>query len=223
MDLSLSDLLTCPRCGPAHGLVLLPAALRGRRVTAGVLGCPNCRERYPIAREIADLRGPGAAPTEPADPTERGARAERAGPAADGGADAGDAEATLRLAALLGLEGAAGVVGLAGAAAAYGSELARLLEGVEVVALAGIASAFPAGDVSRLLVTGPLPFRDGALAGIALTGPATAWWEEGVRVVRAGSRVLLEPAPPALRASAEAEGMEVVLAADETLVVARRP
>jgi uncharacterized protein YbaR (Trm112 family) len=52
----LTDLLTCPRCGPAYGLVLLVEQVEARRVIAGWLGCPNCRHDFPVANGVADLR-----------------------------------------------------------------------------------------------------------------------------------------------------------------------
>jgi uracil-DNA glycosylase len=80
----------------------------------------------------------------------------------------------------------------------------------------------PSGGVSRILVTGRLPFRDAALAGLALTGAATSLLEEGARVARPAARMLLQPVTPGLRARAAAAGTTVVLDAEETLVVARQ-
>ncbi|HWK89996.1 MAG TPA: Trm112 family protein, partial [Longimicrobium sp.] len=60
MHILLTDLLTCPRCGPEHGLVLLADRIEERRVVRGRLGCPNCRETYPVAGTVADLRVAGA-------------------------------------------------------------------------------------------------------------------------------------------------------------------
>lgn len=213
MHVSLSDLLTCPRCGPAHGLILLPGEVHGRRVVAGVLGCPNCRERYAIRDGTADLRVPGEGPAEAG----AGVSATDPGPA--------EHDPALGLAALLGLEAAAGVVALAGSAAARAAALARLVEAVEVVVLGGFGEAGPPppGDFSRILVSTRLPFRGGALAGIALTGPATVLLEEAARSVRPAARLLLEPALPELRERAEAAGLVTVLDAQGTLVVARPP
>lgn len=56
MFLELTDLLTCPRCGPQHGLVLLVEEVRERRVLRGWLGCPRCRTDFRVDRGIADLR-----------------------------------------------------------------------------------------------------------------------------------------------------------------------
>jgi uncharacterized protein YbaR (Trm112 family) len=223
MHLSLSDLLTCPRCGPAHGLILLPGERRGRRLATGALGCPNCRERFAIDDGVADLRVPGTQPANP--PAGGGGGGGEADRAMRGSGGPGEDDPAIRLAALLDLASATGVVVLAGPAAAHAADLARLMEPVEVVALGGFGEPahLPPGQVSRILVTGRLPFRDGALAGIALTGPATALLEDGARAVRPAARMLLAPADARLRARAEDAGMIVALHAGEILVVTRRP
>src|SRR4051794_6449637 len=118
MHILLTDLLTCPRCGPEFGLVLLAERVEERRVREGRLGCPNCREQYPVRAGVADLRLPGA-------------------PDADAAAvssSAADADEAVRLAALLGLAEASGTVLLAGDAAAQAGAMAALLGQVEVVA-----------------------------------------------------------------------------------------
>ncbi len=56
MFFELTDLLTCPRCGPGFGLVLLVHEVEERRVKRGWLGCPNCRNNFPVENGIADLR-----------------------------------------------------------------------------------------------------------------------------------------------------------------------
>jgi uncharacterized protein YbaR (Trm112 family) len=211
MHLSLSDLLACPRCGPAHGLILLPDEVRGRRVVTGVLGCPNCRERYPVEDGITDLRVPGAGSVEQA-PTTRHAGARHAGD-----------DPAVRLAALLGLEAAAGVVVVAGPVAAHAPALARLVDAIEGVTLGGFGGPDPiaGGELSHILVGPQLPFRDASLAGIALTGPATVLLEASARTLRPAARLLLEPVGAALRMRAQDAGMIAVLDAQETLVVAR--
>ncbi|NIP81166.1 MAG: hypothetical protein GWM90_18890, partial [Gemmatimonadetes bacterium] len=140
MDVSLSDLVTCPRCGPTYGLVLLPHDVAERRVSEGVLGCANCRERYPIAGGVADLRPGGG---------EAGQASVEPG--------VGDRESAIRLAALMGLSEVRGVVVVAGPAAIQARELAALLDGVEVVAIDG-GDGGSAG-VSPVRAQGVIPFR----------------------------------------------------------------
>jgi uncharacterized protein YbaR (Trm112 family) len=215
MHLALSDLLTCPRCGPHHGLVLLPDRVSERRVVSGVLGCPNCRERYPIEDGTADLRAAGTPP--PAEDAVGDPIPEQ--PAGTGPART---EPAVRLAALLGLDGLAGVAVLVGPAARHAAAVAGLAPDVEVVA-AGPGSAGPAtGAVSGMRLGGALPFRDGALAAVALTGEAAvSLLAEALRALRPGGRLVLEPAAGQLRERAEAAGAGTLLHERDTLVVTR--
>src|SRR5687768_18278693 len=101
MHITLTDRLTCPRCGPGAGLIVLMDVVADRRVVSGSLGCPVCRERYPIAGRVADLRAArveAAAEGSGNDRARAGARAR----AEDDGA--------VRVAGLLGLNDGPGVV-----------------------------------------------------------------------------------------------------------------
>ncbi len=203
MDPALSDLLTCPRCGPTYGLVLLPDRLDGGRVVTGTLGCANCRERYGVIDGVADLRVPGPA----ADPEA----------VCEGVADsvwAVPGEEAVRLAAYLGLEDARGTILLAGPAAAFASDLMAVSGDIAVITL-GPAAATPVA--SALRVSTVLPLRAGSLEGAALTGGYASLVTEAVRVLAPGRQLLVEPAPEALDAS----GLEV-LARDGAGIVARR-
>lgn len=216
MHLSLSDLVTCPRCGPSHGLALLPTSVRARRVESGVLGCANCRERYRIEGGVTDLRLSGP------DPAGAGASAvPPAGTASPGG------EAAVRLGALLGLAEARGPVLLTGPVRSRAAELAHLLDEVEVVVLVGSGEAPPAAEdganeVTYVLARGAVPFRGGALTAAALTGAGTALVEEALRAVRPAGRVLVDPVTEELEARATAAGGAVVAREGSTLLVVRR-
>src|SRR3954451_16175772 len=114
MHILLTDLLACPRCGPEFGLVLLADRVEDRRVLEGRLGCPNCREQYPVVHGALDARLP----------------AERVASAASVEAAVGagdDPEAAVRLAALLGLADARGTVLVAGPGAALAGDIAALV------------------------------------------------------------------------------------------------
>ncbi|MFW5946970.1 MAG: Trm112 family protein [Gemmatimonadota bacterium] len=235
MDVSLSDLLTCPRCGPTYPLILLPYDAADRRVRSGVLGCANCRGRYPIEDGVADVRvaepGPGGV----------AGIVEATGTVREG------EEGAIRLAGLMGLAEARGTVLVAGPAAALSAALSSLVEGVEVVAVpdvsvgsgangglpgsggdgvGGVEGRLPVGalagpGVSPVLVTRVLPFRSGSLRGVALTGGRAALVEEGARVLGRAGHLVLDPAPGHAGARLEAVGLEVV-AAEATVVVAVR-
>jgi uncharacterized protein YbaR (Trm112 family) len=201
MDTALSDLLTCPRCGPDWGLILLPAEVRESRVVAGFLGCANCRERYPVERGVADLRVTGTGSE----------------PVAAGGA--GDRESAVRLAALLGLAEARGTVLVAGPMAVHAGELSSVVPDVEVVAVDGE----PGARVSALRVTGVLPVRSRSLGGVVLSGGRAELLEEGARVLGPGGRLVLEPAPDDAVERVAAAGLVVVVEEGGAVVAERRP
>jgi len=58
LHLLLVDQMTCPRCGPEFGLILLANEMEERKVMDGYLGCSNCRNQFPVANGMADLRSP---------------------------------------------------------------------------------------------------------------------------------------------------------------------
>lgn len=212
MDVALSDLLTCPRCGPTHGLVLLPHAVADRRVESGVLGCANCRERYPIEDGVADLRVSGSAGVGPA-------KGDGPWPAEEEGEDA-----AVRLAGLMGLAEARGAVLVAGPAVDHAEALAALVEGIEVVAV-GLPDAnplAPAPGVSRMRAGPELPFRGGSLRGVTLTGGWAALLEEGARVLGREGRLVVAPAPPEAGERLVAAGLSVVGSESDVVVAARR-
>ena len=183
MHITLTDRLTCPRCGPGAGLIVLMDEVADRRVVSGSLGCPVCRARYPIAGRVADLRVGDAA-------------AARTAPT---GAGAG--EAAVRLAALLGLEAGSGFVVLDGpdalTVAAALRELAPEYEPVVVLSEAEVEEA-GASPVSGLMVDAALPMADSLMRGAAYLGgkPAAERLAELVRVVRPTSRVLVDGVEP---------------------------
>lgn len=227
MNVALSDLVTCPRCGPGYGLILLPDEVRNRRVVSGVLGCANCRERYPIAAGVADLRVPGGAEGETSgaeaeEVTERtGAEAAEGEPARPG------EEEAVRVAALLGLAGATGTVLVVGAAARSAAYLAEVVEDVEVVA-AGAAGTpatpgTPAGfgPVTVLRLDRAIPFRSGSLRGVVLGAGWSRLLGEAVRVLGPGARVVVDGAPGDACARLGAAGLRVVAEREGTVVAER--
>lgn len=201
MHILLTDILTCPRCGPEFGLILLADRVEERRVLAGVLGCSNCREKYPIRNGAVDLGGAAEA---------------YAGAAAD-------ASPIERLAALLGVAQGPAFVLLAGPAVADAPMLAAMLDEVEVVTLGGAPSADGAAGVNRVLAVGPrLPFASAKIQGVALTGPAAdALLEEGARAVSVLGRLVLEPAPADAAERLARLRLRIAAQQDATLVAVR--
>ncbi len=208
MELALTDVLTCPRCGPSYGLILLPSEVRQRGVVTGVLGCANCRERWGVEGGVADLR---------VDPGETSCTR------GDGGVGAPDREAAVRLAALLGLTGGGGTVLVAGPAVAHAGLLRSLVPDVAVIVLAGGGAVDGAAQegVSVLRVGASVPLRSGSMRGVALTGARAEQVEEGARLLGPAGRLLVEPAPADARERLEAAGLRV-LAAEADVVVAGR-
>jgi uncharacterized protein YbaR (Trm112 family) len=211
MHILLTDLLSCPRCGPDFGLVLRADRIEQRRVEEGRLGCPNCREQYPVRQGVVDLRAGSRLSAEPAD------EGEQPPAEADPGA------AALTLAALLGLAEASGSVLLVGGSAAQAEEMAALLPEVEVVTLTPAASSLSWQAGSALLGGVPFPFRDHALRGVALRGPVDEeGLREALRTLHAGARLVLQAAPAGSGARLAALGAQLLLEQEDT-VVARAP
>ena len=222
MFIELAEVLDCPDCVAAAGLVAFVARAEARRVLEGRLGCPLCEVEVPVRDgemrfdlSRAERRVGGSAPAVQPAPA-----ASTPGPAA---------EAALRLAALLGVADRPGAVVLLGpGVAAHAARLARLGDRIEVVAWLGAAEAAAPVDV---LATGvnPLrgaapdgwPVRSGSLHGIALAGPLRLDLAEAARCLRPGARLVVAPPAPEdlepLRASDVAE-----VAADETAWVGER-
>jgi uncharacterized protein YbaR (Trm112 family) len=203
VHLLLTDRLTCPRCGPGFGLILLADRLVERRVHAGSLGCPNCRDRFPIEDGFADLRPPPRGPLDdvgvPPEPT---------------------AAATEQLAALLGVAHAPGNVGLLGALAAHADALADRIAGVEVVAIAGAARAHAEREGVSRLVTGPEPpFHPWTFRALA-SADASAPVEALVRLVARGGRIVLAHPEPGADARLERARARILLRQPDWIVAA---
>ncbi|HEY8470406.1 MAG TPA: hypothetical protein VIL18_12220 [Longimicrobiales bacterium] len=213
MYIVLTDHLRCPRCGPEHGLVLLAERLEARRVLEGVLGCANCREKYPVRGGFADLRGGAARGGD-------GGAGEHSGVAAGA---AGGAEEVMRLAAMMGVTGGPGFVLVAGPAAGFAAELARLVEGVEVVAVGDALADQPEeAGVSRIGVGAELPLASGSMRAVALTGDGGGIaLEEAARVVARLGRLAVEGAGAGVRERLERMGFRVLVEKGAQLVAVR--
>lgn len=216
MHLFLTDRLSCPRCGPGFGLILLAREVRERRVLQGDLGCPNCRETYPVEDGFGDLRSP---PREPL--SEVGSRGGASEMAEGGeGAGAGSREAALRMAALLGVTEGPGTLLVKGPAANLAGGLAGVVEGVEVVAVdPSVRFSAEEEGVSRMVARPGLPFFSGSLRGVLLSGGIEDHdIREAVRVLVPRGRVAVLGALPEARARLEEEGTRILLHEEGVLV-----
>lgn len=224
MNVLLVDYLACPRCGPAFGLVLVAREVRDRRVQAGLLGCPNCRDEFPVEDGFGDLRPPPRNPIteaaracgQSATPSGAGTSPQPARPSPGGSQDL-----PLRIAAALGVTEGPGVVVVSEGHACTAGALARLVRGVEVVPL-GLTARSSAG-VSPMAVGEALPFRSGVVRGVALAAsdktPAPA---EVGRVLAFGARVLVMGPDAHTRATWEKAGLRTLVDDEGSLVLAAR-
>ena len=192
----------------------------------GSLGCPNCRDRFPVEGGFGDLRTPPRST-----PDEVPDVAPPASPSA------------LEVAALLGLTDGPGNVALIGDVAGHATALAGLVPGIEFIGIAPGLRGWEEGEgVSRLNAGASLPFSNGSLRGVGLVAedsltaagkpsaasrPSIA--AELTRVVARDGRIAVwgaagPTAGPAVREwedALKAEGLDV-LASEETAVVVRQ-
>jgi uncharacterized protein YbaR (Trm112 family) len=204
----LTDRLSCPRCGPAFGLILLADLVEERRVRDGTLGCPNCRDGFPVRDGFGDLRAPPRGVLQPG-------RAGSPGPADPDGAE--------HLRALLGVGEGPGTLVLAGAAARLAGDVAERTPGVEIVALDADMALWPdVPGVSRMASRPGIPFFSRTLRGAAVDGGlGTRWLEEAARVVAPYSRVVVIDASDDAEVVLAGSGLRILAAEHGTVVAAR--
>src|SRR6476620_951214 len=120
MFIELVEVLRCPENHPEAHCVLATAAMNGRDVVRGIIGCPVCKREYLVDRSIAEFGTPGPAP-----------EANSALP------DAHDVHA------LLGLDSPGGYAVLVGSAARLAPVLAETMTGIGLIAVNGPAGLRP--------------------------------------------------------------------------------
>jgi uncharacterized protein YbaR (Trm112 family) len=209
MHLLLTDRLSCPRCGPEFGLILLAHEVRNRRILSGELGCANCRESYPVENGFGDLRAPPRRPLEDLHEREGlSGQSPHEAPAPEG-----SREEALRIAALMGITGGPGTLLLEGPAAVHAQAVARIVGGIEVVALYhGLRSHPEEEGVSRMVAHPGFPFFSGTLRAAVLSGPMEdAILGESARVLVPGGRVVVLGAFPGVRGRLESSGVRILL------------
>ena len=133
-------------------MILIADHLENRRVIEGSLGCPNCRDRFPVQAGFGDLRPPPRSTLDEVPAVE-----PPASPSA------------MEVAALLGLTDGPGNVALIGNLSGHAAALAGLVPGVEFIGIAPGLRRWEEGEgVSRLNAGASLPFSDGSLRGVGL-------------------------------------------------------
>jgi uncharacterized protein YbaR (Trm112 family) len=204
MYLVLTDVLTCPRCGPEQGLIVRSDRMEGRRVLEGALGCPNCEAQYPVRGGLADFRGSDLG--------------RALGPVSPGS----NLDAT-RGAALLGITQGPAVAVMIGVADAAAAEIAGMVPGLEIVTIVSDESeSIEQSGVSRLLVNTELPLRGKSVrAALIETGVFEKTAHEVVRVLAIGARLVVTVGQPWLE-ELVATSVLRVLARDASHVVTVR-
>lgn len=208
MHLLLTDRLTCPRCGPSFGLILLASRLGDRVVGEGRLGCPNCRDAFLIEGGFADLRAP------PRGPHPEGLAGEPSPESSEEGE---------RLVALLGLAGGPGTVALLGEPARQAAVVCSSSEDLQVVGVDADLRDWPEMPrISRLVAAPGLPFFSSTLRAIAVDGRlGSAWLSEAVRTAVPRGRIVVTRAPEGTEEELRSLGLSVLAAEAETVVAAR--
>ncbi len=205
MFFELTDVLTCPTCGPAHGLVLLVREVEERRVRSGWLGCPNCRRDYPVVEGIADLR------VEP----ER-SRLER--PRVE------EEDLAVKILALSGLAGGRGLLLLGDRLEHMAASVADLAPELEVVAVAETPDRLAArAGVSGVACDVELPVAEHRLRCVAIApGGAGEVVAAAARRVTVGGRLVLFDATAGDLAEVERAGFTVLATEGATAVAERK-
>jgi uncharacterized protein YbaR (Trm112 family) len=211
MHLLLTDRLSCPRCGPEFGLILLADRLVDRTVHDGVLGCPNCRDSFPVSDGFADLREPP-----------RGPHAE--GLAGEGGGRSDEeAREGSRIVALLGIPRGPGTVALVGAPARHAELLVETVPELDAVVVDADTRGWPEhARVSRIVSSPGLPFFSRSLRGAVVDGRlGDAMIFEAARVTALRCRTVVVSAPEGARRVLEEAGLDILAAEAGTVVAAR--
>lgn len=202
MLLALADIFRCPADHEETSLVLSVDAWLGQRVERGVLGCPRCRSRYPIASGSIDFRSVRDIPIPLL-------------------TDSSASDEVDRVQALLNLADPGGVILLTGRYAALGAELARRIE----ITCLLIGATSESESCVGMMVDGRLPLAAGSLRAAAAEAPLQAL-PELVRAIRGAGRLLLdgEPLPTGVHqlASDERSALGEVLASAQVIPL-RRP
>lgn len=180
-----------------------------RRVVGGTLGCPNCRDGFPVRDGFGDLRAPPRAVEHP--------------PGRVGPPGTVDQDQAARIMALLGVAQGPGILLLVGLPARYATWIAQALDGVEVVGLDPDLAWWPeAPRVSRMMARPGIPIFDRTLRGVAVDGAlGRRWIREAGRVVAPLGRVMVTDAPDDAEGVLVGAGLKILASEGGTVVGAR--
>jgi uncharacterized protein YbaR (Trm112 family) len=195
--LVLTDILSCPRCRPEQGLIVLSHRMVDRRILEGRLGCPICESQYPIHSGVADLR------TGPAEAQPSETRAHTA----------------LELAALMGVAQGPGFALISGGTPALAAELAETVANLEWIALGGsMETQIERAGVNRLAVdSGNVPVRARSVRGAIVLDRGRSL-RDIVRTLRPAARLVLAQPDDAMIAELSEVGVRMIARNDALLV-----
>jgi hypothetical protein len=174
MFIELAELLRCPGEHEEQSFcVIVPEEMLDRDVRSGLIGCPVCRQEYPIVEGAALFGEVRAA-------DDRLARPEAAHPTPEA------------LQALLGVAGPGGYVVLVGSAATLAGPLGTLLHGIHVVVVNPPESVSSPG-ASTLYCRQGIPLRRSMARGVVVGEDHLQrhWIQEGARVLLNGLRLVV--------------------------------
>lgn len=171
MFIELTDHLRCPSDHEERFLVLLPERMEGRRVVAGSLGCPVCRQVVMLERGSVEF-----------------------GPAPTPGVARASALSAEAVRALVGIEGPGGFVALVAEASSLAADLGALLPGVRF-ALVNPPPGTEDTEWASVVRSPRLPLKESSVRA-AVLGPSAGsdrrWVEAALRAVLPGNRVVVE-------------------------------
>lgn len=212
MFIELVDSLRCPRVHEDTWLVASVTCFDGRFIVEGSLGCPICRQQYPVQRGVVDFTAHAAESR-----SERGSE-----PHSEAGADPGSApradlgsapraqpfstpldDLVMRAAALLGLDDAGGVVLLGGRCGEFAAALEALSPARALLLNPGPGVPLGAG-FSAIRTDGAVPLAVGSVRGALVdeTSSRREMLEGIVRALRPSGRLVAPaatPLPPGVR------------------------
>ncbi|HET9002790.1 MAG TPA: hypothetical protein VFN39_02210 [Gemmatimonadaceae bacterium] len=153
MHSELVDTLRCLSVHEESWLVAAADETEGRHIMRGLLGCPVCHARYPIAHGIADFSGGARVPV-----------------ALDDGDGSSGEDAAIRLAAMLDLTDSSGYVILVGSWARLGAALREVVP-VMVLAVNPHPDAAIGDGVSGVTTLDRIPVAASSARAIAYDAP----------------------------------------------------
>ena len=185
MHIELTEMLRCPEPHEEDVLVLSTGEVAGRMVRSGLVGCPVCRQEYPIIHGVVDFTGRGTgvpAPAAPRAPAVAGAPAPR--PEVE----------PQDLLALLALTGPGGYVVLLGNAVRHAEGLAALIPGIHCVGINPPPGAEELLVLSLLRSANRIPLRQAMARGVVVGSDMARapWLDEARRVLLRGRRLVIE-------------------------------